>query len=178
MSNMLLADWLEALVTDPAQEVESVVYDLYRQLDLDHWEDEQLNKIGSLINCERLGLSDANYRIKIKAFAAAQNSSGRPNEILTALKLITNANHVQIENQGHALISLRTDGTLGSYLVVNLREFIESVLAAGVGLDKITYLGDQDSFIFSDVAQTITDGKGFDNVAETADGGRFTYIII
>ena len=178
MANMLLADWLEALVTDPAQEVEDVIYDLYKQLDLTQWSGVQLDRIGALVKCQRLGLSDSNYIIKIKAYAAAQNSSGRPDEILTALKLITNAGNVTISFLGNATVALATDGTLGAYLVNNLRTFMESVLAAGIALDYIVHQGDSNSFIFDDLLGSITDGKGFDNITGTGGGGQFTYIII
>lgn len=177
MSNMLLIEWLSSVITDQAQELETVIYDLYRQLDFNQWSSTQLNRIGKLVNCDRLGLSDFEYIIKIKAYAAAQNSSGRPNEVLTALKLITDGNNVSMLFLGLATIQLTTDGLLGSYLVANLKTFMESVIAAGIKIDSIVYAGDANSFGFGDIVGTAYPCKGFHDIPDTADGGKFVYIL-
>ena len=93
-------------------------------------------------------------------------------------KLITNADRVRIIKRSNAILTLETDGTLGPYLVNNLRTFLEDVIAAGVELDRLIYSGDSNSFIFDDIAGSITTGKGFGDTTNPATGGSFVYIIL
>lgn len=177
MSNMWLQDLLDLTINKEAQEIENVALDIMNQFDLNNSGATQ-DKIGALINCERKGLSQEDYAIKIKAFIAAANSSGRHNEILNALKLITQAVRVGYIYSKRGVVSLFTDGTVSPFMVDNLREFIEQCLGAGIGLDNIVYGGDDNSFTFDNLAGTITVGKGFGNLAGTADGGTLTYFLI
>lgn len=176
MSNMYLKEFLDFTINPEAQELEKVFGDLLNRYSLEN-KGAVLDYTGKLLNCERLGLSDENYVVKIKAFIIKYNSSGRFNEVLQALKLVTAATKVRYIYSNKGSVALETNGTLNAYLIDNLRLFIEDCLSAGVGLDYIIYSGNADSFTFDNIAGTVVDGKGFDNLTNTGDGGILTYLL-
>jgi len=178
MANMILGDLIDSIFAERLQELEVVVYDMFSRMDINSWGGVHLDRVGALIGCTRLGLTDADYRMKIKAFSAQQNCDGRIGEVLHALKLITGASQVNIQNLGDATVMLYTNGSLGSFLTSNLTSFMEGCLGAGIEIDSILYWGTDDSFGFSNISDTITTVKGFDNIAGTGGGGTFNYILV
>jgi len=82
----LLASWVDEL-----QEVEDVLFDLFDAFLLDNAVGDQLDFIGKMVGELRKNRSDADYRLFIKARIAINRSNGKPEEILSILRIVSDA---------------------------------------------------------------------------------------
>jgi hypothetical protein len=76
-----LAAFMDAMSSE-VQAYEDAVYPMLALLDIDTQVDDQLDKIGELVNEPRNGASDANYRIAIRAKIGVIVGSGTADEII------------------------------------------------------------------------------------------------
>ena len=82
----LLASWVDEL-----QEVEDVLFDLFDAFLLDNAVGDQLDFIGKMVGELRKNRSDADYRLFVKARIAINRSNGKPEEILSILRIVSDA---------------------------------------------------------------------------------------
>ena len=71
------------------QAYEDAMHPMLALLDIDTMVDDQLDKIGELVNEPRAGASDANYRIAIRAKIAVIVGSGTPDELIATFDALT-----------------------------------------------------------------------------------------
>ncbi len=177
MPKMSMTDFIDLSTKKEIWAIEDSASSLVGAFNLDGHSDYQLDRIGSLIGCKRLGLSDSYYRKKIRAFAIQQNSFGNHNSVVQIVKLVTNATNVTLENMGNASIQITIDTGWTTWAVENIRMFVESALAAGVQLLSIMHSGTALSFEFSDTSITTDTVQGFGDRNNSSVGGMFNYII-
>lgn len=72
-----------------AQDYEDAVHPMLALLDIDTMVDDQLDKIGELVNEPRAGATDANYRLAIRAKIAVIIGSGTPDELIELFDTLT-----------------------------------------------------------------------------------------
>lgn len=174
---MSLEDFINAVTKNEIWEIENVANSFISALDLTTQTGNQLDKIGSLVGCFRLGLNDEYYVRKIKAFAIAQNSTGQHDSVKAMIKLVTNASAVTLTNVGNAMINITISTAWTTWAVTNIRLFVESVLAAGIGLLHIFHTGTLSSFEFTDTSIITDSSQGFGDTTQPMTGGQFNYII-
>ena len=94
------------------------------------------------------------------------------------LSKLFNTSYINISNVGNAKVSITVGTTTISYIIRNLRKFVEDALPAGVGLEHIYNAGTSENFVFSDIGDTIpaSAGKGFGDTTDPAIGGIFNFL--
>ncbi len=91
------------------QEIEDMLFSILDET-VDHAVGAQLDVLGRIVGEERLGDSDANYRLRIKAGILLNVSSGTPEELLAIFRLLTSdlpGAVVQFEEQYPAALVVR-----------------------------------------------------------------------
>jgi len=136
---------------------------------LENAEGVQLDVIGKIAGQIRNGLSDVEYRKKIKIKIAINNGSGEAEVFYNAIiGLKELASKVQLKNLGNAdlMIWINAPITYSDF------EEIKRITAAGVNLQIIA--GSDDPFVFADDV----DGEGFSEVGFTSVGGKLQELFI
>lgn len=133
--------------------------------------DYQLDEIAQELGIRRDGDTDARLRTRCYAQIAQYWSSGKVEQIVTILSLLTDATEVRITEIFPAKIQveIKTDSAVDSAI----EDVIRNALAAGVGLEEPIALVPNDYFGFSDDP----DADGF-FVSESASSGGYYSIII
>jgi hypothetical protein len=80
---------LVAAFATSTQDYEDLVFPLFTLLDIDAMEGEQLDGIGSIVNEDRQGRSDAEYREAIRLRISLNVSSGEPETVIALFKALT-----------------------------------------------------------------------------------------
>jgi Protein of unknown function (DUF2612) len=125
----LLRSAVEAFV-----DLESAFLQLLLERDVNTAIGKQLDDIGLIVGERRLGLSDTDYRPRIRARILTNRSKGRASEIITIARLILNdpAIAVTLVNYGQAAYVVRLDGVEVSETLADLvLEFVKHATVAG-----------------------------------------------
>jgi hypothetical protein len=154
--------------SDQTQDDEDVFFELLDERALDVAVGVQLDGLGEIVGEDRLGRSDDDYRLGIRAQIKKNVSSGTGDEILEIVALLTSNTHELVEffPAGLALIfddALPEDPV---QLAANLP------VAAGVrGTVQYTLQDDDDTFTFAsgDTPET-SSTQGFSNDGGTSGG--------
>jgi hypothetical protein len=104
----------------------------------------QLDLIGKIVGESRLGRDDETYRDALYLRIFINNSEGTPEDVLAALKLITQATYVNMWEHYPASVHLLTNGTS---IPNNLAETLKNVVPAAVSLPRIILDPYEDTFI-------------------------------
>ena len=104
----------------------------------------QLDLIGKIVGESRLGRDDETYRSALYLRIFINNSEGTPEDVLSALKLITQATYVNMWEHYPASVHLLTNGTS---IPDNLAETLKNVVPAAVSLPRIILDPYEDTFI-------------------------------
>jgi len=156
--------------TEQIQDISNANYDLYTKRWLSSATGVTLDRLGAMVNVEREGLDDDNYRVKIIGEINNQFSSGSNNDIITTAKNVTGASLVIFIEEFPATFILDCRGVDNASLadVPRLKRIIEKSKPAGVkfGLFVTSSL---DAFSF---AEDI-DGLGFGIDNDPSVGGNF-----
>jgi len=102
---------------------------------------DQLDGIGEIVGEERLGRSDAKYRVALTARIATNNSEGTPEELIAIAALLTNGTRIHyIDFLGGkaGVVALETDGDVDADLTTEVLSGIQDAAAAGVRVDYVT----------------------------------------
>lgn len=140
---------LEVLAS-PFDDLKVVYNDLKNLLNLEDVEGAQLDLIGNLVGEKRNGREDAEYLIGIRFKIFKNTSKALVDDVVKALKFITQADLVVYSDNPPASYTIYTNGkTLAS----NINEMIDKLSAAGVSL--IVYASDGEfPFIATEVSTT------------------------
>ena len=166
---------LEALVSsylDRAQECEDAIFPLVAARDIGTATGDRLDIIGAILNVQRNGRTDADYRPRLRAEIAVISSDGTPDDVaevvFALLQQGTTSKDVEVIEAYPAAIYVRAVDTSGpdtSAEVVELADLIQRAAPAGVETHYI-YATDEDAniFHFSETADTTETGTtyGFD----------------
>lgn len=154
--------------TEQIQDLENAIYGLFGKLDIENIGGYQLDRLGAIVGQDRLGQTDAGYRLFIYAKIATNNSQGTAEEIMSIFKLITQSTFVQYFDLYPAAIQIMGDGSIDAALESFLKQTIENACVAGVSVDLIGFFDDADPFYFGEVDE-IGPG-GFDDGTGTIGG--------
>lgn len=124
-----LSVYLEAL-----EEVESGFLELLNGRGISTAIGNQLDLIGKIVGEDRLGRDDETYRDALYLRIFINNSEGTPEDIMSALKLITQADRVAYWEHYPASVHLLTTGTS---IPDELCEYLKNVVPAGVSVPRV-----------------------------------------
>jgi hypothetical protein len=173
------------------QEIEDVLYDLLRFRCIALASGEQLDRIGEIVGCVRASADDEIYRSDIYFQIFLNLSSGEPETLLSALKRVTEAQHIDYCEPCPATVLLTLNQVIRP-LPSDIKVKMKSLAAAGVAVD-LQYNNSANIFIFNgDIMSssntppyyTTSDpafiGMGFSELygdGHTEGGGSFSEII-
>lgn len=156
-----LNDLIAALV-EPLQHAEDEVFKVYTERWLDKAKGQQLDNIGAIVGEARSGRNDDDYKVAIILRIVINSSGGEPESIITAVKLLVNADKVVYKDIYPANFSLFIQG---GQLLSNLEEVVDSLSPAGVGKPILTYSPTDKPFIFTEITN-----KNEDFFVQTSTG--------
>lgn len=122
-------DLLKNLV-EPIQELENEMFKLYGLKSISDGIGYQLDVIGKILDVERLGRTDDEYRTVLYIQTLINNSGGEPESIINIIKLLVEPdkmNYTELYPANYQL-HIQTDK-----FIENLRDFLQSISPAGVG---------------------------------------------
>lgn len=128
-----------ALVTayvTPIQALESALWQLLTQRQVDTAIGAQLDALGKLVNQPRNGSIDTDYSRYIRARISTNNSKGRFEDLITIARLVLNDTTLQIviSQEGAATIRMRIVGVITDSTAAILVSFMAAAVAAGIRL--------------------------------------------
>lgn len=157
------------------QELENAFIDVLQKTWINTAEGAQLDELGLLLNVTRGGFSDAVYRTRLNAAIVRYTSSGRPEQVLSAISLLSQARQVILEEIYPAEIRLTAVGAVAPAGTFDeLRAGINGSLAAGVNYSALVISTDT-PFVFD--GDPDPQGQGFGDVFDASVGGNFAEIL-
>ena len=141
------------------QELEDMFFDLLLERYLATAIGEQLDMLGDLLNQDRLGLSDDNYRVLLYNKIAEYNSEGAIEDIISIFKIVSGSERVELSELGiaaFALTGFNANPITDTSLIVNS---VENAKAAGVKVDHIILTTDI-PFGFEETSDALGFGDG------------------
>lgn len=129
------------------QELEDNIFDVYRKRHIDVAEGVQLDRVGESLGAYRNGLDDEAYRRSIYTQIQINVSGGTAENILNALRYITNATKTGYQNSFPAGVELYVESV---ETVGNLYDRMEKVVAAGVKVRQIVQSYTDTPFVLSE----------------------------
>lgn len=169
---------LEQLISIFAQRSQDVE-DVIKDLDTMRWlltaSGEQLDGLGRILNVSRAGYSDLQYVPRIQAAVIRYRSSGRWEQLLQALLLLTQAESVQMGESFPAKVVAVLFGSaapVASY--PEIQAGLRGAAAAGVGFDAVLIATATPLVFYGD---PFPSGLGFGTVTDASVGGNFNEIL-
>lgn len=140
-------DLLDNLVS-PLQELEEELFGLLNLKSINLGIGYQLDVIGKILNVERDGRTDEDYRTLLYIQTLINNSSGEPESIINILSLLMQPDKISYTEMYPAnyQIHIQTDK-----IVNNLRSFIQSISPAGVGDITLTQSTSDNPLVLEDL---------------------------
>jgi hypothetical protein len=164
---------LVEVFTEAIQEVHDVLLDMLDLLNIDTQEGDQLDGIGSIVGEERLGRTDADYRIALKARIRINVSRGTIEDIYSLLALIVGDGvTIELEELQPATIQVHLNQPVIDPAVA--LAYMNEAKAAGIA-SQITYdeVAPTLAFELASVSDTLETGdtlKGLSNTAQDTGG--------
>jgi alkanesulfonate monooxygenase SsuD/methylene tetrahydromethanopterin reductase-like flavin-dependent oxidoreductase (luciferase family) len=167
--------WFISTICVQIQELEEAFFELIEDRWLDTAIGLQLDNLGEILGIGRAGNDDDTYRIRLIAGVARFNSSGRPEEVISAFLLLASATRVILSETFPAEVNITA---IGSFSVVGtedeLRNAMNDVLAAGVAFSGLI-VGGEHPFVFQ--GYPWPEGRGFGTVTDPSIGGTFARLL-
>lgn len=140
---------INALYSDPIEELKSLVAVLYNRFNIDASSGYQLDQIGTIVNQDRLGHDDTEYRMLLKARICKNNSDSTCEAIIAFWKIVTQASYVKVQEIYPARINIITDVDLAADIKDLAIELLQQVVGAGIEVGNIIVY-DPDAFGFGE----------------------------
>lgn len=148
-------DALVKALAQQSQELEAAAFEVLLNTLLDTAVGVQLDGLGDIIGVERGGLSDADYRVRLRAQILLNKSSGTIPEIVTIGEALTITNF-ELSEVFPAKIEIEvSDLLLNGAVIANT---LSRAKAGGVGF-YMTWFEDSNYFEFDTVGQGFDQGK-------------------
>ena len=127
-----------ALAGNQVQDIEDAMRDFLYGLSIDDSEGDQLDHIGEIVGEERLGKTDALYRIAIKIKIGENTSEGTLEKVITIWRLLAPGDDVIITEDPPAKIDISSPTFSGTVAeLVYIKERLQNVLSGGVALNQL-----------------------------------------
>lgn len=165
--------------TSQVQDIENAVYDTLVGMRLENAVGAQLDVLGRVVGQDRESANDAEYRLRIAARRAANNSIGSAESVYRVFDILLPTHTLAMEPQYPAAFVLNIVEAVDAALVSMYRIFMQDTKAAGVnGQGIYALVAPSNQLILSSVADFGVDGanKGLGDVAMTS-GGRLAGVI-
>lgn len=144
-----------------AQDLEDAAFPYYQQKDIDEATGDRLDQIGTIVNVQRGGRTDAAYRQRIRAENAILSSKGTANDLIEVLQLLAGTTNdvfyddaypkgalLRVEDYAWSVTQDRMDQNLFD---------LQRATPAGTEVDlvySLTQANDDNVLRFSDTADT------------------------
>lgn len=159
------------------QDIEEATFSLDAGRQLANASGEQLDQIGTLVNLERGGLSDALYFIFLQGTIAKNFSDTTLNTIRNELILLLDAEELLIFENFPAEFSAQfASSPRSSDLFSTVARFVQECAGAGIVFGSLTEYVLDDAFAFAGGNASST-SKGFGDTGDPAAGGQFASAI-
>jgi hypothetical protein len=157
------------------QDLEDALIDLLDKTWINTAEGEQLDQLGLLLNVTRGGFSDAVYRTRLNAAIVRYTSSGRPEQVISAIRLLSQADQIILEELFPAEIRVTAIGAVSPAGTLDeLKAGIKGSMAAAVSYSALIISSDT-PFVFD--GDPYPNGQGFGDVNDPSVGGNFAEIL-
>lgn len=166
-----LIELLDALVLKGQQTLENNLLEFVTINDIDSSAGSRLDLIGGRVGLPRNNLPDEIYRIFIKAWIVINSSSGRSQDIIAALEILSSDPYCYLQIYSMAL-DLFADVPLE--YAAQIKQFMEQAALAGVSILTIQPSSALNCFGFLGSENSETFGDSTDSDV----GGNFSYIIV
>lgn len=157
------------------QDLEDALIDLLDKTWINTAEGAQLDQLGLLLNVTRGGFSDAVYRTRLNAAIVRYTSSGRPEQVISAIRLLSQADQIILEELFPADIRVTAVGAVSpAGTLEELKAGIKGSMAAGVSYSALV-ISSATPFVFD--GDPYPGGQGFGDVNDPLVGGNFAEIL-
>lgn len=162
------------------QSLEDGIYQLLSEVNLDTGVGAQLDLIGKVLGVPRLGLSDENYRVRLRVEILVRASRGTIDDLLgivrAAMALILDASY-SLSEPSTATVEITFTGTVGTLFPVELLSFLERARVYGVQLWLVR--ADEDAFTFATGTEEELDtSEGWGDALDSDVGGYLSGIVV
>ncbi|MEW5804676.1 MAG: DUF2612 domain-containing protein [bacterium] len=173
-NSTMLHSLMAALFGTQVQEIEDALWALFGLLDIDHSEGIQLDKIGTIVGHARLGMSDALYRIWLKAKIAQNVSEGDIERVISVWQLfVPGATKIHVVENFPAEVILYSNASPDPAYESLIISSMQKVVGAGIKFGWMYMFNPANAFQFLGD----TGGGGFGDLDNPNIGGEFSYII-
>lgn len=157
---------LVASFLDRCQELEDAAYPIIEQRDIDQAVGHRLERIGQIVNVDRAGRTDDDYRLRIRAEFAILRSNGTIDDIINVLQLLLGmpTTDILVEQQFPKSLYVRPRNWVVTEDTILLATQLRRAVSAGTELQLITTdteADDDDLFRYGDAGSELTSSKGF-----------------
>ena len=169
------------IIGEELDELEEVWFELLTDKSLRTAVGKQLDVVGVILNLTRNGMSDEDYRERLRYQIAINASNGTPDELISLTKVLTNVTTVKLEERFPAEVRLTLGGEFPTQAQVNALRDIIPVTVSPVQI--LMWGGDYDDtdlFVLSSIDGGIihddVEGLGFSTTDDLTEGGVMTSI--
>lgn len=162
---------LISLYANRTQNVEDIFWELLELRFLEDALGQQLDNLGKILDIEREGLSDDDYRIRLIAKIAQHNSEGTPEDLIAIYSLLMDPDKIEYNEIYPAEFTMAAINANPIGSTDKIHEAILRTKAGGVRLSYLVSTGPNPFVFFGD-----GDGGGFGSVGN-GDGGVLSEII-
>lgn len=169
---------LEALISSyvtQIQDAENAAFQLITDRSIDTATGAQLDGIGQVVGLDRDGLSDDDYRTRLRVQIRLNLSTGTIEDVLTVATLITGGSVELFEGWPASIVVTIFELTEDPALVAQI---ISEARSAGVG-SQLIYSPSPEGEIFSFASGSTPEtdaNRGFSNTSQTT-GGKFAGVV-
>lgn len=169
---------IEALVEANAEQVqvlESVFKDLNDNRSIETAVGVQLDLLGDILGIDRNGLSDDDYRARLKIKIVQNISNGEPERLITVYRFLVGASQIQYQEHYPAGLAMMADADITPGQETLIYREIQNISPAGVRVDYIGCYDAADSFSFagSNGPLDLVGADGFGDSTDLGVGGMF-----
>lgn len=146
---------------------EDAIWQLFSQRSLATAVGSQLDMVGAVVNLDRRGRNDADYRLAIYGQIAINTSQGTPEDLIGIFNLLTNSQKSLITFVYPAEVGIFSDHDISGLNLALIYNICQSIIPGGV---KLFGIGSYNPDGSGDPAFAF-DGGDFANVAGFGDNG-------
>lgn len=156
------------LVDAEIQELENIFFDLMEKRSLYVAEGSVLDGWGVILNTNRNGLLDEDYRLVLLGNVAVNVSRGTPEDLINVFKLFTRPDYVSLLEVYPANLQLLTVGGSPIGSIADIKSAVRRAAPAGVSIDLFTS-SEGNPFVFD--GDPDPNGLGFGSTDDETLGG-------